>query len=110
MFSNEKPKSFQGPKGGPGPWPIRAHFVCMTLLYRVGKNWTKKFGAPLNQILDPPLNLGLFLSSSELRQSPWKIQMKGSALKISVALKTHLDKGDGDFSVEHRRPAILLVD
>ena len=48
-FSNEKPKSFQGPKVGSGPRPIRAHFVHMTLLHGVGKNWPKKFGVPLTK-------------------------------------------------------------
>ena len=46
--------SFQGPKVGPGPQPIRAHFVHMTPppeSAKIGqKNW-----APLNQILDLPL-------------------------------------------------------
>ena len=55
IFSNEKPKSFQGPKAGPKPQPIRTHFIHTTLLHRVGKNQPKKIGAPLNRILDPPL-------------------------------------------------------
>ena len=37
IFSDEKPKSFQDPMAGPGPWPIMAHFVCAIPLCRVGK-------------------------------------------------------------------------
>ena len=44
----KKSKSFQGPKAGPRPWPIRAHFICAISLCKVGKQvqnfW---FGPPL---------------------------------------------------------------
>ena len=46
IFGNEKPKSFQGPKAGPGPWLIQAHFVCATLLHPVGKTSMKNFFPP----------------------------------------------------------------
>ena len=39
IYSNEKPKSFQGYKAVPGPQPIRAHFVCMTPLHSLLR-WT----------------------------------------------------------------------
>ena len=48
--------SFQDPKVGPGPQPVRAHFVHMTPLGGVGKNGQKYFGPPINQTLDLPLN------------------------------------------------------
>ena len=41
-----KDPSFQGPKAGPGPQPIRAHFICMTPLHGVGKNQPKNSGLP----------------------------------------------------------------
>ena len=66
MFSNEKPKSFQGPKVGPEPRPIRAHFICMTLLHGVSKTRPKKSDAPLNQILDPPLSWVSYLLNREI--------------------------------------------
>ena len=37
IFSNENPKSLQGPQVGPGPQPIKAHFICMTPLCVVSK-------------------------------------------------------------------------
>ena len=54
IFSKEKPKSFQGPKVGPGPWPIKAHLICTTPLHSIGDFARKKFG-PLTSILGPPL-------------------------------------------------------
>ena len=35
--SDKKSKSFQGPKVGPGPQPIRAHFIDAISLHTVGK-------------------------------------------------------------------------
>ena len=35
--SDKKSKSFQGPKVGPGPQPIRAHFVDAISLHKVSK-------------------------------------------------------------------------
>ena len=47
LQGNKKSKSFQGPKAGPGPQPIRAHFVCTTLLCQVGKKVRNfQFGPP----------------------------------------------------------------
>ena len=40
----KNPKSFQGPRAGPGPQPIGAHFVHVTLLHGVGKNGQKIIG------------------------------------------------------------------
>ena len=57
IFSNKKSKSFQGPKVGPGPQPIKAHFICMTSLHKVGKKvqnfW---FGPPLYKKLAAALS------------------------------------------------------
>ena len=47
IFSNEKPKSFQGPEAGPGPRPIRAHFVCMTTSVQLAKMDKNFLGPPL---------------------------------------------------------------
>ena len=35
-IQQRKTQSFQGPKAGPGPQPIKAHFVRMTLLRSIG--------------------------------------------------------------------------
>ena len=41
IFSDEKPKTFQGPKIGTAPQPIWAYFVHMAALDFVGKNGRK---------------------------------------------------------------------
>ena len=62
IFHGQKCKSFQGPKVGPGPWPI-----FYGLLYSPDfaslhqQNLRKNFWAPLDQILD--LLLGLLTIS-----------------------------------------------
>ena len=52
LFSKEKPKSFQGPKAGPGPQPIKAHFIRMTPLHSVSDFVPQKYVGP------PDLNPG----------------------------------------------------
>ena len=47
--------SFQGPKAGPGPRPVEAYFIHVTLLRYVGKFCQKQFGHTLTKILGPPL-------------------------------------------------------
>ena len=46
IFDSLKCKSFQGPKVGPGPRPILAHFAHVTPLHYVGKISEKISGAP----------------------------------------------------------------
>ena len=53
--ANEKCKSSQGPKVGPGPRPILARFARPTPLRYVGKISRKFLPPPLDQILDPLL-------------------------------------------------------
>ena len=42
----------EGPKVGPGSWPILAHFAHPTSLCYIGKISEKNSEAPLDQILD----------------------------------------------------------
>ena len=42
----KNPKSFQSPKMGAGPQPIRAHFIHTTVLSFVNKSRQKYFGVP----------------------------------------------------------------
>ena len=54
-LEHQKPKSFQGPQAGPGPWLQFARFNRMTPLCYVGKFRPQNLGPPLDQILDPHL-------------------------------------------------------
>ena len=53
---NEKPKNFQGPKAGPGPWPIRAHFVWWSLfqMVTIPDLWHESFTNPPKSLKEVP--------------------------------------------------------
>ena len=91
IFSNEKPKSFQGPKAGPGPQPIRAHFICTTPLHGVGKNRPKKFGAPLTNPGSAPIPIvtQFKLQKNETSYFAGEVQFhKGCFAKPTIIHKT----------------------
>ena len=46
-------KTFQGPKAGPGSWPILACFAHPTPLYYISKISEKFLAPPFDQMLDP---------------------------------------------------------
>ena len=52
-LTKKKPKSFQGLKVGPGPWPINAHFVCTWLCFAPVGDFARK-----NILAPPDLNPG----------------------------------------------------
>ena len=75
---------------GPGPWPIRAHFIRITLLCGVGKNGQKNFGASHNQIMDPPLpsNLNFVIHGRILYKRTQAPQSSGSCLcRVMVVVR-----------------------
>ena len=57
IFDIKKCKTFQGPKADPGLWPIFALFTHLTPLCYISIISEKNSGAPLDQILDPLVDI-----------------------------------------------------
>ena len=86
IFSKEKSKSFQGLKVGPGPQPIKDHFVHMTLLHYIGNFTWKKFWPP------PDLNPGSATGTSTCTMPTYKM----------LSLPTNIIVGSHFFTDEAR--------